>query len=233
MFITGDLSGLHDSQGSVAVGGNADFRSSGFSIKGNLVVHGDLYANSGKIGGKLTIGGTKYAGNSLTIIGGVIHGKPIDFAKEKARLQLLSKTYGSYAATGTTSNYYGEIRLDGSKSGLNVFHVDAHILGTANGVKITVPHGATVLINVTGSSVTMQNFAIWVNGTPRTNVLWNMPSAHSLHMNGISIQGSILAPNAAINFSNGNFEGTVVGHSWVGSGEGHDCIFTGCLPLVH
>jgi choice-of-anchor A domain-containing protein len=233
LFIFGDLSGLHDSQGNVAVGGNVDFRSAGVGIKGNLIVGGNLYANSGQVGGKLTIGGSNNAGKLFTVLGGVVTGKPIDFAAEKARLQMLSQTYATYATTCTTSNWYGEIRFTGTLSGLNVFSVDSNMLSKANGIKITVPYGATVLINVTGSYVTMQNFAIWVNGTHRNNVLWNMPSAHSLYMSSISIQGSILAPNAAVNFSNGNFEGTIVGHSWIGNGEGHNCLFTGCLPPLH
>jgi choice-of-anchor A domain-containing protein len=234
LFISGDVVGFSHSDGSVAIGGNANFTSAGVSINGNLIVNGNLFAVSGEVGGKLTIGGSNNAGPSFGALGGIVTGKPIDFIKEKARFQLLSQTYATYAVTGITTYTNGEIMLTCGKSGLTVFTVDATKLSTATAFKITVPYGSTVLINVVGSArISMQNFVITVNNTPRNNVLWNFPSAHTLFLRNINIQGSILAPNAEINYSSGNFEGTIVGNSWIGNGKGHDCAFAGCLPIVH
>jgi choice-of-anchor A domain-containing protein len=232
MFIFGNATGLHDSLGNVAIGGNANFTNAGVGITGNLIVGGNLSATSGQVGGSLTVGGQNNAGGSFNALGGVNSGSPINFAAEKARLQQQSATYAGYPATGSTNSSYGTVTMSGNQPGLNVFTIDASMLGSANGININVPSGATVLINVTGSNVTMQNFQISVNGTSRNNVMWNMPNASSLTMSGISIQGSILAPNAAVNFSNGNFEGTLVANSWTGNGEGHNYLFTGCVPPV-
>ena len=65
-----------------------------------------------------------------------------------------------------------------------------------------------MLVNVDGTSDSMQNFGISVNGTTREKVLFNFSQATSLSISGIAVQGSILAPRAAVNFGNGTVNGT-------------------------
>ena len=58
-------------------------------------------------------------------------------------------------------------------------------------------------------------------------------------MTGISVKGSLLAPNAAIDFTNGNIDGSLCGYSFNGNGELHNypyvppgCVCPICPPAI-
>ena len=89
-----------------------------------------------------------------------------------------------------------------------------------------------MLVNVDGTSDTLHNAGISVNGTTRQKVLFNFPTATSLSISGIAVQGSVLAPRAAVNFSNGTVNGTLIGATFSGSGQLNNYPFTGCLPTA-
>ena len=61
-------------------------------------------------------------------------------------------------------------------------------LASANGLKISAPAGATVLVNVTGIAGQMQSFGMTVSGTDRQHVLFNFAAATTLTLAGISAQ---------------------------------------------
>ena len=86
------------------------------------------------------------------------------------------------------------------------------------------------MINISGVTDNFRYFGIDVTGTDRQHVLYNFYDATSLTIAGISVQGSILAPLADVNFSNGNIEGTLIAGSLAGSGESHDFMFRGSIP---
>lgn len=68
--------------------------------------------------------------------------------------------------------------------------------------------------------------------TDKQRVLFNFYTATSLAISGISVKGSILAPNAAVTFGNGNVEGNLIARELTGSGEAHNFLFSGSLPEI-
>jgi hypothetical protein len=130
-------------------------------------------------------------------------------------------------------HYYGGptavITLSGADPDLNIFAVDGADLSAANTLRIVVPQGSTVLVNVSGASVQMSGFGILLEGVQSSHVLYNFCEATSLTMQGISVEGTVLAPNAAVVFNNGQLNGTLVAASFEGNGETHDVLFAGCL----
>ncbi|WP_033212565.1 choice-of-anchor A family protein [Kitasatospora phosalacinea] len=181
-FIEGDDTHSPDAEGAVAVGGDADFSKSGFTV-GNeltkaetdalpggysLVVGGDLIQNNAHV--QVMKGKGVYAGNRIGKGGleGVTKGaSPIDFAKEFANLrhvstELAKTTGGAPAVDGRT------ITFTGTDATVNVFTVAAGVLQKAGDVHLKVPAGSTTIINVAGGSYDQTKspttgFWIWDN----------------------------------------------------------------------
>jgi choice-of-anchor A domain-containing protein len=219
LFIFGSLSGFRINQGNVAVGGNTNFKSGNIRISGDDIVGGNLYASTGQVGGTLTIGGRNVSGPSLIILGRVTSGRPNDFAEEKSRLRSLSTTYADYNPTGSTIYMEnGEIVLTCDSIDFCILSVGSGKLSTAAGIRVSAVRDATVLVNVIGPwYVSKQNYVISLNNTTSDRILWNM------QISGITMRGSILAPN----------DGTVVGQSRTGEGQGSGVKFTGCLSTFN
>ncbi|MEU8763958.1 choice-of-anchor A family protein [Streptomyces sp. NPDC048659] len=180
-FVEKDSVRHSDSEGAVAVGGDATFgdpkRPSGFSI-GNRLTPGDLAALPG--GHSLVVGGTLYANQVVLDKGTGIAGKvvdrstkgsgfgvdgdkvkegpsPIDFGKEFASLRALSTGWAAVEPNGTVgrSTDYQGLMLTGTDAKLNVFAVAAADLQKAGAISIKVPAGASTLVNVLGGSYDM------------------------------------------------------------------------------
>jgi len=183
-FIEGNDTHSPDAEGAVAIGGDADFSKSGFTV-GNELTAEEVKALPG--GRSLVIGGNLiqkgahvqvmpgkgsgvYAGE---VIGGgqlenVVKGaSPIDFAKEFANLrhvstELAKTTGGAPAVDGK------KITFTGTDATTNVFTVAADVLQKAGDVYLKVPAGSTTIINVTGGSYDQTKgpttgFWIWDN----------------------------------------------------------------------
>ncbi|MEN0060810.1 MAG: collagen-binding domain-containing protein [Myxococcota bacterium] len=105
-----------------------------------------------------------------------------------------------------------------------------------NGITVSGQHGATVIINVEGSSdLWGQNGSFNLNGGLQNDtVLWNFgcngycPS----EIKNVSVQGSLLAPSCHMTFNNGHIDGQYIVGSHSGSGEFHNVSFGGdiCPP---
>jgi hypothetical protein len=78
----------------------------------------------------------------------------------------------------------------------------------------------------------MQYFGIFLEGVDREQVVYNFPDSERLTLAGIGILGSVMAHRAAINFSNGNIDGMLIGASLTGGGEAHHYPPEVCLPEV-
>ncbi|MEU2835273.1 choice-of-anchor A family protein [Streptomyces lavendulae] len=175
-FVAGDSRRVADSEGAVAIGGNATLgdpqRKEGFSIGSKLGAK-DLAAL--RSGASLVVGGTLTA-NQVVLSGGkgiyqklvgapgasfVVDGphqagpSPIDFTKEFERLRAQSAAWGALAATGITPKAEPDQLIFEGDRKFNVFKVSADKLEKARSIKIKVPDGATTLINVTGTSYDM------------------------------------------------------------------------------
>ncbi|WGV29184.1 choice-of-anchor A family protein [Halotia branconii] len=233
-----------DSEGRVAVGGNATLTNFGVADRlsnsngtdTRLVVGGNLTYNNGQIfGGNAVVGGTVktpvYFNCSPNC--GVSSGKPIDFDAARQELNNLSDYLGGLASTNTTEYKWGGIYLQGNNSDLNVFTIDGSQFSNTSYLNLSgVGSNSTVVFNVLGNSVNIKNFGLNLNGVNKQNVLFNFVDATQVTTTGFSFQGSVLATNANFNFSNGNVEGTLIASSLSGSGEFHNTQFTGNLPNV-
>ncbi len=245
VFVFGDMNQSSDSEGRVAVGGNATFTNFGIADRlsnsngtdTRLVVGGNLNYNGGQIfGGNAVVGGTVntpvYFNCSPNC--GVTSGNPIDFNAARQELNNLSNHLGELAAKATTEYKWGGIHLQGNNDALNVFTIDGSQFSNSSYLDLRgVGSDSTVLLNILGDSVNIQNFGLnYFDGVKKENVLFNFVDATELTTTSFSFKGSVLATKANVSFSNGNVEGTMVASSLSGSGEFHNIQFTGNLPPV-
>jgi choice-of-anchor A domain-containing protein len=240
-FILGNYTGMNtDVQGRVAVGGNANFTSFGvgssLSSAANgtdtLVVGGTATYSNGQVFHGNIVAGTLAVANSVGLPNGTkrVGTGPVDFASEAIRLKDLSTTLAARTSNGTTGTTpWGALTFTGTSASLNIFTLTGAQLASASSFTVNVPTGSIALFNVSGTSDQMQNFGYSLNGIGADSILYNFYQATALNISGIGVQGSLLAPLAAVNFSNGNLNGTLIAGSLFGSGEIHIAPFKGDL----
>jgi choice-of-anchor A domain-containing protein len=241
-----------DTEGRMYVGGDANF-SGGYSV-GNpermdvdcstyaLVVGGTLNFPSGSVGtGMVAYGGADSTiGNGVTFACGYERNtEVVDFEALSENVHRYSDALALLEPTATTATGNGVITLVGTDPELNVFELDGTVLANANAFSIQVPDESTVLVNISGTDVTMANMGFEVQGGMCRgaggdmchNVLYNFYEAETLNISGIGVQGSVLAPHADLTFSGGNIDGQVIVNNLTGDGEFHPYYFTGCIEL--
>ena len=250
-FVLNDLYRSYtDAQGRVAVGRNAVLTGFGVGVslpnsQGNrddLIVGGNLNYNNGQVHrGSIAYGGSAVIQQNVGIPNGSARqSQVIDFAMARSDLQLLSAQLAQITANSTVSFQSGILNLTGTNNKQNVFAVTGAQLSTANTLRINIPAGATALINVSGATVNFQYMGMFINNnnsdTPpgQDRVLFNFYQATTLNVSGMGVKGSILAPLAVANFSNGHINGTFIALSMAnGYGEGHHYPFIGCVPSLN
>ncbi|MEU4268280.1 choice-of-anchor A family protein [Streptomyces sp. NPDC026092] len=180
-FVEKDSTRFSDSEGAVAVGGDAYFgdgaTNQGFSV-GSRLTDADLAKLPG--GRSLVVAGTLHANQVVVAKGSAVYGKlddrstanfavdgrhasgasptsPIDFGKEFATLRSLSAGWAAARPNGTVTVPQGShgLLLTGTDKDLNVFAVAAEDLQKAAEISVKVPAGATTLVNVIGTSYDM------------------------------------------------------------------------------
>jgi len=238
----------------LVVGGNLRWRhgSVGYFTKedpGNL--QGDNKKGDILVGGIAKIG-TDKGGYETVTYRSLNQGAqlPFNFSTEQSYLKDMSTYWGQMSANGTTQIKSGEIVLAGTNPYLNIFSVAASDIKRDIGFKINVPEGATILVNVSGNLANMRHFGFYFNGHegnkdgydgngdkipdflfPDNLILYNFFEATALKIANIEVHGSILAPWARTRFVNGHIEGNLIAKSLVGTGEAHDELFGGKLPV--
>jgi len=217
-----------DIEGRVAVGGDAKFTAYSVGTKltnsngtrDDVIVGGNLNFTNGQNFNGNTVYGASVKTDMFGHPNGDIHqGTPIDFGAAKTELTNLSKGWAGMKSNGSVNNWYGALTLTGKDAKQNIFSLTAAQLWDANGITIKAPAGSTVLVNVSGTNARMQFMGMNVEGTNNNKVVFNFGQATNLQLQGIGFLGSIVAPNAAFNFSNGAVHGTVVAKSMCGYGE--------------
>jgi choice-of-anchor A domain-containing protein len=236
-----------DVEGKMWVGGNAVFEGYGVASKETaiincsdwgLVVGGSLVMNGGSVNGKIAYGTTATYNNSGATCG-VWKAKPVDFPTVEAKLKAYSQAFRYYDKNiGVVTASNGSLVLTGTSTSLNVFNVTAAQLN-AN-IKIVAPEGSSIIVNVSGTVInwvgvgfSMPDGSVCRGGTSDWchRILWNMYEAKTIYLNGIGVQGSVLAPFATVDGSGGNIDGQLVCEYLKGSIEYHPYFFTGCLIL--
>jgi choice-of-anchor A domain-containing protein/uncharacterized repeat protein (TIGR01451 family) len=250
-FIAGNGHRGSESEGAIAWGGNLD--ASGMTVGTRLSsgANDPTLVVAGTHGGFNLQKGSAYlnpaSGVNFNGGGHYLATNPIDFVAAFTDLKAKSTSWGATASTGTvTSGVTGgnaATILTGTSSGLNVFNLTQADLPSGKHIGIDIPAGATALINVAGSSITLSG-QMWIKvgggwqqasdgvmaGYP--GILWNFPTATSITMNfGSAWGGSILAPNANLNVASvGHTIGQVITASFSSNYETHQNLFAGCLP---
>lgn len=217
-----------ETEGRLAIGGSANLQGYGVGDRlqnsnrqrDDLIVGGNLnYTYGQTFAGNIVTGGSANLTGVGTPNGTVRKGNPINFSAAESDLKAKSNLYASQSTNGTITKQWGSINLTGTNATQNVFNLTAADFQNCWGLWVNVPKGSTVLINVSGSAVTMQYFGIQLNGVDASKVLFNFNQAKNVTFNGIGVEGSVLAPNAAVNFNNGNIRGNLIASSFCGTGE--------------
>jgi choice-of-anchor A domain-containing protein len=135
------------------------------------------------------------------------------YAGLRDRLTAASQCYARVGGqprppTGNAVNNGYETVLTGNTSPLQVFNVDANLVnpngGGQQGIRFArIPAGATILVNVLGTTRTINTYSGTIQDTDplnayRERLLWNFPDATTVNLNGTGqFQGSFLIGNQA------------------------------------
>ncbi|MGW8353822.1 choice-of-anchor A family protein [Streptomyces wedmorensis] len=183
-FVEKDSTRHSDSEGAVAVGGDAFFGDAkvgqGFSV-GNKLTGADLAKLPG--GHSLVVGGTLHANQVVITKGSGVYGalddrsvkgagfavdgphakgaSPVDFGKEFTRLRALSAGWAATKPNGTVSTSGDGVFLTGTDPKRNVFAVNAADLEKFRAITLDVPVGSSTLVNVLGTSYDMSASATY------------------------------------------------------------------------
>lgn len=240
LFVLGDLDHRNtDTEGRVAVGGSArfDHYSIGHKIvpkpgapEWALVVGRDLVFTEGTVwAGPVACGGTCRFGYTATAYHGVYRATPIDFAAAQVQVWNLARTLAKVEAKGVVSIEGRAINLVGDARGMNVFTVPGTALAAATYLTVRVPEGATVVVNVSGTSTAMRDFGFKLTGVSRQQVVFNFFEATELTLSHVGIEGTVLAPFAGVAFSDGVIHGGLIAQAMRGNGQMDEDPFAGCL----
>lgn len=231
LFVLEDYILGTDVEGKVAAGGNITLNhfSVGHRLPGNpsptaLVAGGNLSLTHGGVWGNAWYGGSYRADGTVSYPrGAVAHGAPIDFAARGAELRNLSARLARLTAHGTmTLTSWGGIMLSGTDPEYNIFQVSASAFSGAKLLSIDAPMGSLAVINIVGDSATFTGFGqSFSGGIDQRGVLFNFVNATAITANGYGFWGTVLAPYAHVQFSNGSFDGGIYARAMTGNAEGH------------
>jgi choice-of-anchor A domain-containing protein len=238
VFVLGNATLFNsDVGGKLAVGGNLSLQNYGVGTglgnsngaEDRLVVGGNLTFVNGQVyGGNLVYGGTA----SLTGVGvpnGTIsQGSPFDFACAAEVLLRRADDLAARTPNGVTATQFGGIQMTGSDPRQNLFAVSAATVASSTWWTITAPAGSDVIVNVSGTSASIQNMGISYTGPAANRVVFNFPQATTLTIAGVAVNAAVLAPRAALTFNNGQVNGNLWVASWIGTGEPHEVPYAGC-----
>ena len=221
---------LHQSdvQGRLAVGGNAtitayavgDLLPDSDGTRDDLIVGGNLNFTNGQVFfGNVVHGGTGTFGSFGHPNGTIRQAAVLNFGAAEAELEALSDNHAALSANGTVEDHWGTIVLTGTQAGQNVFTVPSSMLWNAYDLRINTPAGSSAIVNITGTDARLQFMGFSLTGVAKENVILNFPQATHLVLQGIGIHANLLAPRAAVEFSNGQLNGTLVADSWSGFGQ--------------
>jgi choice-of-anchor A domain-containing protein len=231
LFLLEDYTGGHDVMGKVAAGGNITMTNfavgaglADSDISNTLVAGGRLTLSRGGVWGHARYRGSYSADPSVVYPrGAAAQGTPIDFAARFAELRTLSSQLAGLPANGSTVRKpWGGLMLRGTSASVNVFDVNASAFTGAKLLSIDAPAGSLVVVNIRGASASFTGFSTsFSGGIDQHGVLYNFVDATHITAQGFGFWGTVLAPHAHVNFSNGSWDGGIYARSLTGNAEGH------------
>jgi choice-of-anchor A domain-containing protein len=210
-----------------------------------LVAGGNLSATSGTLAVGDAYGGGSSNNFSLTMAGGYSYthapaADPLDFSTLQSNADNTSATLKAKTATGScVFDGSATTTCTANAAGMNYITVtDPTILGSNRTVNIVLgSSNSFVVINVAGTTDTITNFGMTINGSGVNgdattslahNVLFNYYQATSVSIN--SVLGSLLAPYASVSSASGQIDGNLIATSFNGPTELHNFGFEGTIP---
>ncbi len=240
LFVAGNMSSSgSDVEGSLAVGGNLQVANYSVGLllpnsngaSNSLVVGGNVNFNSGTVwGGSTRYGGAGSFTNFSSPNGTVAQGTPLNFTTLQTSYQNSSQYLATLPSVGTVQSQFSTLTMIGTNPTLNVFNLGANAFTGISSIQISAPSTSTVLVNVAGTSNTVQNLGMSLaGGITENRVLYNFHQTTSLTLQGIGFLGGILAPNAQVTFNSGVVQGNAAIGNLSGSGQWNNVPFTGTL----
>lgn len=243
-FVGGNLGGQASNY---LIAGGADGSKPALQVVGSIT-GGDKNLNNGadaEIGGSTTSTLNLNGPNNTVVLGGSYQGQNKNLGQGDSvieddgsvygrllaqkqdmvlTLTTLSTELGKLAATDSyappTNSNNNRIVFDPAATGFAVFNLTASELGTfQRDMLFNVGDMDLVVVNVSGTAVTVPNTTHFVGSNYGKNVIWNFYQAQTLSF-GDRFIGSVLAPFAAGTNSN-YIEGTAVFASFDQRGEVH------------
>jgi choice-of-anchor A domain-containing protein len=231
LFLLEDYNGGHDVVGKVAAGGNITMEDFSVGhgqpdngISNTLVAGGNLTLNRGRVWGDAWYGGAYSTNPSVTHPrGSAARGTPIHFAARFAELRSQSSQLASLPVNGTTTReVWGGVMMNGTSTHVNVFEVNASAFNGAVLWSIDAPAGSFAVVNIRGASANFGGLGIhFSGGIDQHGVLFNFVDATRITAQGFGFWGTVLAPYAHVNLTNGSFDGGIYAKSFTGNAEGH------------
>jgi choice-of-anchor A domain-containing protein len=238
----------------VAAGGVPTSNSFNANAGGN--VYSSTPTNAGFNFANENYPGSLYAGSKL-VTGG---SSPVNFSALRGSMSSLSSQLAGLTANGAvcTVNNSGSIVagngcpskptyfnprsqhynpswlvLYGTNSTTNIFHLTQAQFQSTNNLDIEVPTGSAVIINVAGTSDTLQRDVYFQGRTvtvaDSSNILFNFSTATSVTING-QIDAALLAPQAYLS-GGSQMGGVFIAKSIGPTGEVHYGPFGSRLPI--
>lgn len=224
--------------GSIIVGGNATLNSP--TVYGNLAANGNVdVTGGGSISGSIAYGSSIIVPNYYNSNNSISQGTtslPVDFGAAASQMNALTTGLSALNANGTVDAFTGShpstLVLTGTNATQNVFNISGSLLNNSNlyTLEIDVPAGSSVVINVSGTNVTVRNFGTTLNGVSDQDLLFNFYQATTVTLDG-SFNGSLLAQYATVNTTYGGFNGQLFADNLTGSIEMHNDPFQDTLSL--
>ncbi|KUP23893.1 choice-of-anchor A family protein [Paenibacillus sp. DMB5] len=228
-FIFGDTSmyGGGDIGGTLASGGNVILNRMTINVKTKMntkyaVIAGkDIDFREGTVSGSILYGGNKIKIGTIPAGATVDYGvliTPEDFKEARIYYKNLSNSLASIKANGTTFPQYGGLYLT-SNSSTAVFDIKNSEFNNINWTNLdNVKNAKTILYNFLDTNIVFNKGFILPSGVTAKQVIYNFPNATSIEFKNTEVSGSIIAPLASINFTNGGqIHGNVIAENLTAS----------------
>jgi len=211
-----------------------------------LVVGQNLNWQNGSAVGNIVYGQSLLAlgpnvSSSVSDVGCVVQNNAarIDFNHWKTNLLNLSTSLASLTPTATNVQLVGGTTLQFDVKGntaIEVVSVDAALLLNATTIHIpnigSLAPNATIIFVVRGSSCGMNNLQLHELQPFESRILWNFFGCFDLRLLNVNVSGSILAPDAFVNGTNGKIAGQMFAANFVGNFKFVNVLFKGCIPSI-
>lgn len=157
-----------------------------------------------------------------------------DVASMASTYQGASTYYKNTAANNTATNLGTNNpnfnAVNANANGQAIFSISGSSFSASQGgLSLTMGTGVNdVVINVSGTSITLNNSLSFNLASTRTNILWNFYEATSITLN-TNFAGTILAPYATVTVGSISIDSKVIAYNVVGSGAGeiHNIAYNG------